>query len=47
MLTWNKGIEVLKPLPHSGVSKHIEQLPAQTLRDCRGVVELLHGGHGR
>lgn len=31
MQTWNKGIEVLKPLSNSGVSKHVKQFPAQTL----------------
>ena len=37
VLTWYKRSEVLKPLPHRGVSVHIHHLASQALGDRFGV----------
>ena len=34
-LTWYKSLKVLKPLPDSGVSIHVDHLILQTLSDGR------------
>ena len=37
VLTWYERSEVLKPLPHRGVSVHVDHLASQALGDGRGV----------
>lgn len=43
-LTRNKSSEVFKPLSHSGISKHVHDLPSKTTCYAWGVIELLDDG---